>query len=196
MDSSKQISKADLRSGVQALIKKLPAEKRKADSAKLCANLKQQAFFQKANAILFFASLPEELDLWPLMNEMLAGKKLIALPCFDADSQSYQPRRIKDIHVEILSGKFGIREPAPTCIAIPLKDLDLVLVPGVAFDSSGHRLGRGRGFYDRLLQNFTGGKIGIAFDEQMVEALPVETNDVKMDWMVTPTQRISTGKEK
>jgi 5-formyltetrahydrofolate cyclo-ligase len=186
--------KSDLRSAMRRTLEKITEGKRRLDSEKICAELKGQLFFQNARSILFFAPLPEEPDLWPLLNESLAGKKLIALPCFDADNQRYQPRRVKDIHVEIMSGKFGIREPAPTCAAIPLADLDVALVPGVAFDLSGHRLGRGKGFYDRLLQDFTGKKMGIAFDEQIVDAVPAEKNDVRMDSVITPTRSI--GREK
>ena len=188
MNTGKQETKAELRAKIRAASKGLSAEQRKSDSARLCARLKEQLFFQNAGSILFFAPLPEEPDLWPLLNETLAGKKIVALPCFDADNQTYLPRRVTDIHVEILSGKFGIREPATTCLAIPLDDLDLVLVPGVAFDLAGHRLGRGKGFYDRLLQNFTGKKMGIAFDEQIVEAIPLEKNDVRMDLILTPSR--------
>ncbi len=186
--------KSILRKQMSAKIKAISLEKRQSDSEKLCANLKAQSFFQSARSILFFASLPEEPDLWPLVNETLAGKKMAALPCFDADNQTYVPRHLKDIHVEILSGKFGIREPASTCIAIPLDDLDVVLVPGVAFSLDGHRLGRGKGFYDRLLENFNGKKIGIAFDEQIVDAIPVEKNDVIMDLILTPTRCLQRGK--
>jgi len=181
-------AKTELRSKIRAVLKSFAPEKRVSDSAKLCASLGQQEFFRNAASILFFAPLPEEPDLWPLLGEVLATKKLVALPCFDSESEAYVPRRIGDIHVEIISGKFGIREPAPTCVAIPLQDLDLVLVPGVAFDISGHRLGRGRGFYDRLLQNFTGKKIGIAFDEQIVDAIAAGKHDVKMDLIVTPAR--------
>jgi 5-formyltetrahydrofolate cyclo-ligase len=180
--------KSHLRLAMRGKLKEIPDDKRRLDSERLCEILKAQTFFRGASSILFFASLPEEPDLWPVLKETLAGKKLAALPCFDADNQAYRPRRITDIHVEILSGQFGIREPATTCVEIPLKDLDAVLVPGVAFDLSGHRLGRGKGFYDRLLENFTGKKIGIAFDEQMVEAVPTEENDVRMDFIVTPTR--------
>jgi 5-formyltetrahydrofolate cyclo-ligase len=188
MNTDQPTQKTELRSKIRAAVKSLSAEKRKSDSEKLCANLKTQAIFQNAGSILFFASLPEEPDLWPLLNETLSGKKMVALPCFDADNQMYQPRRITDIHVEIMSGKFGIREPAETCVVIPLDDLDLVLVPGVAFALDGHRLGRGKGFYDRLLQNFSGKKIGVAFDEQIVDAVPVEENDVRMDLILTPSR--------
>jgi 5-formyltetrahydrofolate cyclo-ligase len=188
MNSNQQGAKAELRAKMRAVLKNLSAEKRRLDSEKLCANLKAQSVFQNAGSILFFAPLPEEPDLWPLLNEMFAGKKMVALPCFDADNETYVPRHVQDIHVEILSGKFGIREPATTCIAIPLDDLDLVLVPGVAFALDGHRIGRGKGFYDRLLENFTGEKIGIAFDEQIVETIPAEENDVLMDLILTPTR--------
>jgi 5-formyltetrahydrofolate cyclo-ligase len=188
MNTDKQEAKTELRAKIRAILKSFSEEKRKSDSEKLCAKLKEQPAFQKARSILFFAPLSEEPDLWPLLNETLAGKKMAALPCFDADNQTYLSRRITDIHIEILSGKFGIREPATTCVAIPLDDLDLVLVPGVAFDLGRHRLGRGKGFYDRLLQNFNGKKIGIAFDEQIVDALPVEENDVRMDLILTPSR--------
>jgi len=64
----------------------------------------------------------------------------------------------------------------------------LILVPGVAFDLRGGWLGRGRGFYDRLLAGFHGIKCGVAFDEQMVEEVPTGTLDVRMDFVLTPTQ--------
>jgi 5-formyltetrahydrofolate cyclo-ligase len=188
MNTEAQGAKAELRSQIRAAFKNISAEKRQSDSQQLCASLKAQSFFQNAVSILFFAPLPDEPDLWPLLNETLAGKKMVALPCFDEDNEAYHSRRVKDIHVEIMSGKFGIREPAPTCVAIPPDDLDLVLVPGVAFDADGRRLGRGKGFYDRLLKDFTGTKIGIAFDEQIVKAVPVENSDVKMDLVLTPTR--------
>ena len=178
--------KSILRKQISAKVRAIAPDKRKSDSEKICAVLKVQPLFQAARSILFFASLPEEPDLWPLLNETMAGKKMVALPCFDHDNQVYHPRRVTDLHLEILSGKFGIREPAETCVAIPPNDLDLVLVPGVAFGLDGHRLGRGKGYYDRLLQNFTGKKIGVAFDEQIVDAVPSEPNDVRMDLILTP----------
>lgn len=183
-----QNSKADLRKEVCAALKKISPEKRKSDSEKLCANLREQKIFQDANAVLFFAPLPDEVDLWPLIEEAIHEKKIVALPCFDLDEQIYKSRRVKNLHVEILSGQFGIREPAENCVEIPLDDLDLALVPGVAFDLRGNRLGRGKGFYDRLLQNFRGKKIGIAFEEQIVEAVPADENDVRMDLILTPAR--------
>jgi 5-formyltetrahydrofolate cyclo-ligase len=188
-----QDPKTGLRKQISTTLQHLPPEKRKTDSEKIRARLKEHILFQKAQAVLFFASLPEEVDLWPLLEESINQNKVVALPSFDEETQNYRSRRVKDLHVEILSGQFGIREPATACIEIPLADLDLVLVPGVAFDLRGNRLGRGKGFYDRLLQNFDGKKIGIAFDEQVVEAVPAGHLDIRMDLILTPTRRIEVA---
>jgi 5-formyltetrahydrofolate cyclo-ligase len=188
MDVEIQKAKGGLRRKIRAALEKIPLEKRKLDSQKLCAKLKEQSFFQSATSVLFFAPLPDEQDLWPLLEETLAAGKVVALPCFDAENQLYTPRRVSNLHAELVSGRFGIREPAASCTEMPLADLDLVLVPGVAFDLRGHRLGRGKGFYDRWLADFTGKKIGVAFDEQLVNAIPAEKRDVRMDFILTPTR--------
>jgi 5-formyltetrahydrofolate cyclo-ligase len=188
MDVDIQQAKAALRIKILAALKNLPPEKRQSDAEKLRRKLAEQPVFQAASSILFFAPLPDELDLWPVLEETLAAGKVVALPCFDAENQFYRPRRVTDLQVELVSGRFGIREPSANCVEMPLDDLDLVLVPGVAFDLRGHRLGRGKGFYDRLLANFMGKSIGIAFDEQIVDAIPAEPQDVEMDFILTPTQ--------
>jgi 5-formyltetrahydrofolate cyclo-ligase len=183
-------NKATLRKQVSAALKKISPEQRNADSEKIRSRLKEDASFREAGSVLFFAPLPEEVDLWPLLEETINSGKVVALPCFDADKQVYRSRRVKNLHVEILSGQFGIREPSIGCIEMSLDDLGLILVPGVAFDLRGNRLGRGKGFYDRLLENFRGKKTGIAFDEQIVDAVPSENLDVRMDLLLTPTRSI------
>ena len=185
--------KSALRKQISAKAKAVPPERRESDSKELCTKLKNQSFFRSAASILFFAPLPDEVDLWPLLESAIAEDKIIALPCFDLDDRIYKSRHIKNLHVEILSGQFGIREPAASCIEIPLKDLDLILVPGIAFDLRGNRLGRGKGFYDRLLENFPGKKIAIAFDEQIADEIPAGKTDVRMDFILTPTRCVAVG---
>jgi len=181
--------KADLRKKIRAMLKNLPPEKRKSDSQKLCAKLKEQSFFKNAASILFFAPLPEEPDLWPLLEETLAaGNKIIAKPRFDSAGKNYIACRIRDLKKEIVTGQFGVREPSASCAEISLNDLDLILVPGVAFDLNGHRLGRGKGFYDRLLEKFRRVKAGTAFDEQILDEIKIESHDVRMDFILTPTR--------
>jgi 5-formyltetrahydrofolate cyclo-ligase len=128
------------------------------------------------------------LDVWPLLQEAVVAKKEVVLPRFDPDSDAYVVCRLTDLNDTLPPGKFGILEPHHDSPPYPLNQLDLVLVPGVAFDIGGRRLGRGKGFYDRLLASVSGTKCGVAFDEQVESALPWEPHDVTMDCLVTPSR--------
>ncbi|MGH7950426.1 MAG: 5-formyltetrahydrofolate cyclo-ligase [Limisphaerales bacterium] len=188
MNTNKHELKIELRSKISAALENFSPEKRESDSQKLCRKLRKQSFFQNAASVLFFAPLPNEVDLWPLLEKTLAGGKVAVLPCFDSDKRFYTSRQVKNLRVEILSGQFGIREPSAGCVEIPTDDLDLILVPGIAFDLRGNRLGRGKGFYDRLLEKVRGAKCGIAFDEQIVNEIKIEPHDMRMDFILTPTR--------
>ena len=137
--------------------------------------------------------MPDEVDVWPLLEETLAGGKMAALPRYDTLSNDYSARHVHHLQTEVEPGQFGIREPKAGCPEIPLERLALILVPGVAFDLRGGRLGRGRGFYDRLLPQIHGVKCGVAFDEQIVDAVPTGNHDVRMDFILTPTHCAKTG---
>ena len=93
-----------------------------------------------------------------------------------------------NLETDIATGKFGISEPRPECETIPLDQFDLVLVPGLAFDPGGNRLGRGRGFYDRILAAASGVKCGVAYDFQLLEKIPVEPHDAPVNFIFTPTR--------
>ena len=165
----------------------LPAARATA-SAGIRMRLKDQPFWRDTASILFFAPMPDEVDVWPLLEETLAVGKIATLPRFDPASNDYLACRVQNSQTEVGPGQFGIREPKAACPEIPLERLGLVLVPGVAFDLRGGRLGRGRGFYDRLLAEIHGTKCGVAFDEQIVETVPAGKLDVRMDFILTPTQ--------
>ena len=124
---------------------------------------------QSAHTVLFFAPLADELDVWPVLEQSLKHGKVIALPFYDADKKTYQARQIKNASTDIIFGKFSVREPVSSCAEIPFDHFDLVLVPGLAFDLNGNRLGRGRGFYDRMLEKASGIKCGIGYDFQLLE---------------------------
>lgn len=183
-------SKEELRRSVRARIKAVTPEQRLNASEQACALLEQQKVWKNAVTIFFYAPLREELDIWPLLRDSLAAGKTVALPRFDAATQRYVACQIQDAARDVRDGQFGIREPCTECIAVPPNRLDLVLVPGVAFDVHGRRLGRGKGFYDQLLASVRGTTCGVAFDEQIVEAVPVEPHDVHLNCILTPTRWI------
>ncbi len=139
---------------------------------------------------MFFAPLPGELDIWPLAQKALTEGKTISLPRFDAATGRYATGRVEDLQSDLRVGRYGIREPVPACPRSALNRLDLLLVPGVAFDPHGHRLGRGKGFYDQLLAAVRGTTCGVAFDEQLVRQVPVGPHDVRLNCILTPTRWI------
>ncbi|HEV2435430.1 MAG TPA: 5-formyltetrahydrofolate cyclo-ligase [Verrucomicrobiae bacterium] len=180
--------KAALREQIRDALQNISPALRAVESIELCSRLEPQ--LQSAHTILFFASLPDEPDVWPLLEKLLPTKKICALPAFDSARQLYSARRVQNLTTDLSAGKFGVREPSAACAEIPLEKFDLVLVPAVAFDWHGHRLGRGRGFYDRLLAKVRGIKCGVAMDAQMVKEIPAESHDVRMDFIVTPTRLV------
>jgi 5-formyltetrahydrofolate cyclo-ligase len=188
MSTSIADAKAALRQQTRARLNHLTAGERTAASTQLCARLRQQEIWQTARSILFYAPLPFEPDLWPLLAEALSEPKTVALPWFDPVSRTYSARRIRNVETDVETGHFGIREPLPSCPVQPLNQLDLVLVPGVAFDHAGRRLGRGKGYYDRLLPLVRGVKCGVAFEEQMADVIPSAPHDVDLNYILTPTR--------
>lgn len=165
-------------------------EARHAGSVAACRLLAGQPVWQSGTRLLFFAPMPGEIDVWPLIERALAAGKLVALPQFDAQANGYKACQIRDLDQDVQPGRFGIREPASRCPGVALNRLDFILAPGVAFDLHGHRLGRGRGYYDQLLAAVNGTTCGVAFDEQIVDDLPVEPHDSDVNCIVTPTRWI------
>jgi 5-formyltetrahydrofolate cyclo-ligase len=193
MDKSKQTgagqkTKTALREQVRTGLKKLAPADRQTLSLRLCALLEQQEVWKQARSILFYAPLADEPDIWQLVRDSVAAGKITALPRFVGEQNRYVACLIQDISRDVRSGKFGIREPRELCATISVNHLDLILVPGVAFDFNGHRLGRGKGFYDQMLEAVGGPTCGVAFDEQIVETVPVESHDVRLSCILTPTR--------
>lgn len=181
-------SKAAIRAAIRARLQTVSPEQRSLTAAAACARLAETTLWRQARRVLLYAPLPDELDVWPVFALAQAAGKTVALPRFDAATQIYTAAIITNDARDLVLGPFGVREPAPTCPGLPLNQLDLVLVPGVAFALDGSRLGRGKGFYDRLLASVRGTTCGVAHDEQIVAAVPVEPHDVRLNHILTPTR--------
>jgi 5-formyltetrahydrofolate cyclo-ligase len=185
-----QQQKAQLRQRVKAQLAGLSEELRRDSSAQARALLSRQQAWQQAGCILFYAPTHEEINLWPLAEEAVKVGKMVALPRYDVAADSYEACRVTDMQQELRIGRYGLREPLEDCPVVPLNRLDFVLVPGVAFELHGRRLGRGKGYYDRLLAAAGGKTCGVAFDEQIVERIPVEPHDSDVNCILTPTRWI------
>lgn len=180
--------KTAVRSDRRAWLKAVAPEFRAEASRGVCEQLRAQPAWRAAKAILFYSPLRDELDIRPLIAEVLAEGKAAALPRFLPETGSYGAALLGGDATSLAIGQFGVLEPPEDSPLLPLNQLDFILAPGVAFDLSGARLGRGRGFYDRLMAGAQATKCGIGFDEQVVPELPVEAHDILLDYVVTPTR--------
>jgi 5-formyltetrahydrofolate cyclo-ligase len=184
--------KTSLRQQVRARLRTISPAQHGVDSQRLCERLLTLPMWNRARIVLLFDPLHDEPDIGALISEAILAGKTIALPAFVPGTSVYAARQIIDPSRDLVPGRFGIREPAANCPEVALNRLDLALVPGVAFDTRGGRLGRGKGFYDRLLPAVNGLKCGVAFDEQIVDAVPVGPMDVRLNCILTPTRWIET----
>ena len=137
----------------------------------------------------------DEVDLTGLVQGLLgAGGVRVCLPRTDWQSMTLEPAAVENLSTDIVVGRYSLREPRADLLPLALGDLDVVIVPGLAFDSTGARLGRGGGLYDRLLARMAGlpagnrpVSVGVCVDEQVVEKVPVEAHDLRVDMILTPT---------
>src|SRR5205085_8875887 len=120
--------------------------------------------------------------------------KILCLPRYVAARDLYECCRVQDLQCDLRRGRMGIREPVEHCCLQKLNKLDLILVPGVAFDPGGRRLGRGKGYYDRLLASVEGVKCGVAFDQQITDHVPTGPHDIQLDCILTPTRWLVAGR--
>ena len=183
--------KTALRRQIGEMREKISLAVRTVESMELCARLEPQ--LRSAHTILFYAPLPEELDVWPLLEKFLATGKVCALPVFNRATKNYVARRVKNLETDVAIGHFNVSEPLPACEEIPFNRFDLILVPGVAFDLQGNRLGRGKGFYDQILSAASGMKCGVAYEFQLLEKIPAEAHDMRVNFIATPTRCVKAA---
>lgn len=175
-------------------IRKKMLRKLKAQSAKLKTEkdkiirerLLSLPEFKKAKVIAFYISFGSEVDTKTLIDNALSMGKRVVVPFLVKDE--FKLSEIGDVKIEMAKGPYGIAQPTCEYFRLfPQKDIDLIIVPGIAFGNRGSRLGRGKGFYDRFLPTLPGGikKIGLAYDFQVIKDLPVTTRDIPVDVVIT-----------
>ena len=143
--------------------------------------------FQESTTVLLYWSMEDEVQTHDFVNRWYTRKKIL-LPCVDGDNLLL--RQYTGAECLKTGEQFGIGEPMGPLFT-DLDRVDMIVVPGVAFDRQCNRMGRGRGFYDRLLKNTPNAyKVGVAFDFQMVGSVPVEPFDVPMDAVAIESQLV------
>ena len=175
-----------LRSAMRKRLGELSPKLRAEASSIIVRRIREDPRWMRARRILLYVPLKDEPDLWPLLETALVEGKAVALPRFESDAGIYGIRAIRHPQRDLRPGPHGILEPGPDQPRWDHDTVDLVTVPGLAFSCSGARLGRGKGYYDRILEPVTGKKCGVGFDFQVQEELPIESHDIALDCLVTP----------
>ncbi|MEE8154367.1 MAG: 5-formyltetrahydrofolate cyclo-ligase [Phycisphaerales bacterium] len=179
--------KAQIRRQVLAKLAEMNDEQRHDGSVAACARLTALEVFQHASVVMLYMPLASEVDLTPVAIRCFQTGKTVCVPLVDWKRRDMEPVEVTSFDDHVMEvDEHGLRMPrggAP----IPPNLLDLVVVPGLAFDAHGHRLGRGGGYYDRFLGRLrrTAATVGLGFDVQITDDVPVNDRDVSVDIVVT-----------
>jgi len=176
--------KKQIRTDIRWLKKGLSVEQKQAEADAVFREVESLPEFINAETILFYWAMPDELPTQSAIKKW-CDKKNILLPSIDQDKlvlKNYDPTGI------LTQKNLGIWEP--DLVENYEGKVDLVIVPGIAFDKKKNRLGRGKGYYDRFFKKYKPAKIGVAFDCQLLDAVPIAKHDIKMDKVITPSEII------
>ena len=181
MPGSLEETKASIRARLKAAFGGTP----RPDIGPLITSLASLPELAAARTVLAYLPLPDEPDLTPILQQLLRTRRL-ALPRIDWSARRMWGVLVRDLDADVETTRHGVRQPKPGPALDPA-EIDAVLVPGVAFDESLARLGRGGGFYDRFLGAMPPHttRIGVGFDASILPRLPREPHDVAMDVVVT-----------
>lgn len=178
------MKKDDIRRGIKARKTLLSEEEKLTAAERVFALLEQTADFMLADRILMYHSLPDELSTRAFISKW-HDRKHFYLP------------RVNGVNLEILPydesrvalGSFHIEEPIGNDTA-DISDMEMIVVPAVAYDRAGNRVGRGKGYYDRLLAGSRARKVGVAYDFQLVDEIDADPHDVCVDVIITENHHI------
>ena len=188
--------KRTLRARVLSARDQMPAAVRAAASLVIATALAARADFRTAQSLLLTLPFGSEWDTASLFAAALEHRKILVLPRVNLSTRMLELCAVTDLGRDIAPGYRGIREPLPHCVRVAPASIGWVLVPGVAFDQEGTRLGYGGGFYDRVLPSLapTAARVAGAFELQVVDRIPAEAHDLRIDAIVTEVRTISSAR--
>lgn len=167
----------------------LTAQQRVDLGSRAQSRLVQQAWFAEAKLIALYSSIRNEVDTWNLFDAAISLGKRVVFPRIDDGQMVFVE---VESQRDFCSGTFGVLEPVGTKV-VPVCCIDLIVVPGVAFDRGGFRIGFGKGYYDRALENrpLSCRLAGLGYAFQLEDNIPREAHDVSLDWLVTDQEVLS-----
>lgn len=180
------MEKTQLRRVLQKRLVELTEEKRSEKSKLACQYLIQTEQFKRAQVVMFYLSLPHEVDTTPAILYAWQQEKTVAVPKVSWQQRHMIPVEITSLETGLAYETSRLRNPV-TGVPTVIEDIDLVVTPGLAFDHEGNRLGRGGAYYDRFFgsKGLNAVRCGLAFSDQVVDSVPMDKHDRAVDMLIT-----------
>ncbi|MBQ3225505.1 MAG: 5-formyltetrahydrofolate cyclo-ligase [Clostridia bacterium] len=184
------MTKQEMRKEFLARRAKLTAEERVAASREIAKRVLSLSAVIRAKTVMCYVSFREEVETKELIEALLSLGKTVCVPLCNAKTLKMTAHRIEDFS-ELCAGAYGILEPKG-CPEVAKDSIDCILVPGAAFGRNFHRIGYGKGYYDRFLSSAkTAVTVGLCYEETLAEVVPYEATDVPLSFIVTEREVLS-----
>ena len=146
------------------------------------------ANFLEANIVLLYINSTSEVNSWKIIKRCFDYKKIVILPAFDATKYQMKLMKVDNLDTDLILGPRDILEPdSSRCNIVPIECIDIAIIPGVAFDEKGGRIGSGDGYYDRLIPqlSITTRKVALAYENQIIPLVHMESHNKYVDIIIT-----------
>jgi 5-formyltetrahydrofolate cyclo-ligase len=183
-----QEKKHEIRNQIGKRLDALSESERLKKNKIITERLFEFANFLEAKISLLYIDLSHEVKTGEIIKRCLSYNKVIVLPAFIPDTYRMKLMKIDNLDFCLQPGPRGVLEPNPAkCKTVPVEQIDIALIPGIAFDEKGGRIGTGKGYYDRLIPDLpiTTRKVSLAFEEQIIQQVPMESHDKHVDIIIT-----------
>ncbi|MEG0289341.1 MAG: 5-formyltetrahydrofolate cyclo-ligase [Carnobacterium sp.] len=184
------MTKQEIRKQIIERLKELTGKKKKEQEAAILARLFQTVEWKEAKIIATTMAQEMELNTRPIIEKAWEEGKQVVLPRAKKNRIMDFVRYTSETPME--TSTFGLSEPAAALPAIPKADIDMVIVPGLAFSEKGYRVGFGGGYYDRFLADYTGNTVSLVFNEQKIPSFEIESFDIPIGLLITVNETKQT----
>ena len=181
-------TKDEIRSNVAEALAALSAKEVEAKTTRIENRLFEFANFLEANIVLLYINSSCEVNSLKIIKRCFNYNKIVILPAFDTTKQKMKLIKIDNVDTDLTLGPRGILEPDPIqCNVVPIECIDIAIIPGIAFDEKGGRIGSGDGYYDRLIPSLsiTTRKVALSLEDQIVPQIQMESHDKYVDIIIT-----------
>ena len=181
--------KNELRSKFKQLRKNMSVDEAFEKSIMAQKHFLKTEIYKKSRCIMLYKALGNEVNTEMLLARAFADGKKVVLPVTDVENGKITPF-YTNINATYEKGGFSVREPQNT-VEAKIEEIDVVVVPGIAFDCKGNRIGFGKGCYDMFLEKCNAVSVGLCYEFQLIPEIPADTGDVKMDYILTENEFFS-----